>query len=96
MKSRFSIHRLMIAALVAISLSLSSCYNYRYMTPTQRGATNGALIGALAGGLIGSGDGNWGKGAIVGALAGGLVGGSLGYNRERRGYYGPRHYAGYR
>ena len=87
---------MLIAALVAISLTLSSCYSYRYWTPTQRGAANGALLGALAGGLIGSADGNFGEGALIGALAGSLVGGSIGYDREKRGYYGPRYYTGYR
>lgn len=93
MNTRSPLYR--FAAVMLAALMLSSCYSYQYWTPTQRGAANGALLGAVAGGVIGSTSGNFGEGAIIGALAGSLVGGSIGYDREKRGYYGPRYYTGY-
>lgn len=62
---------LTLTAAACIALGSIAC------TPTQRGATVGALTGAGIG-AVAAGRGNRAEGAIIGGVVGGFAGGAVG------------------
>lgn len=71
-----------------LSLLFAASFAFVGCTPTQKGATTGAVAGAGVGALV-AGDGNRGTGALIGGAVGGVAGAAIGNNKEKRQYYGP-------
>ncbi len=87
--TRFKLTAFAVAALVSISLTLTSCD-----TPEGRGAVYGATAGAIVGNLVNPQASTTLRGAAIGAGAGALLGALVGDSNRRHDYYdrNPRYY----